>query len=283
MNLGQILILVLLALSNCLPSNEKEYEGSLPNGYSLENFEKVKLTMVMEEISGIEWVGEDELWAIEDESSIIYKIDYESGKVIDQTKFAKNRDIEDLLVKDGVAWILESNGKLYQCFNPFEEDEETFEFKFPIKENRDFEAILTWEGTDDLWVFCKDCEWDDGPKKTSYFPFAIDKMEYQTNRQKELKRKELRKLPSGDEEKKYQMRPSGAAKHPLKDEIYIISSAGHWLLVCDLEWNLKDVYELDKGLFKQPEGITFDPKGNLYISNEARGGTPNLLIFEYNP
>mgnify|MGYP000513028449 CR=1 FL=1 len=282
MNLSKILILVLLALSDCIPSNEQTFEGELPAGYSYERMEKVKLSMRMEEVSGLEWVGENELWAIEDESSSIFKLDIESGKVTKDSKFAKNKDIEDLMVIDGVAWVLESNGKLYEVKNPFEENQETEDYSFPIKEKRDFESLFYDPNENDIWILCKDCSWDEGPKKTSAIPFSLDRKEFQTNRSKELKRKQLRALPSGDEEKKYQMKPSAAAKHPFRDEIYVVSSAGHWLLIMDLDWNLKDVYHLDKDLFKQPEGITFDPKGNLYFSNEARGGTPNLLIFDFS-
>ncbi|MFT7436029.1 MAG: hypothetical protein ACI8UX_001828, partial [Psychromonas sp.] len=35
-----------------------------------------------------------------------------------------------------------------------------------------------------------------------------------------------------------------------------------------------------KNLFPQPEGIAFDSKGNLYISNEGGEYTkPNLILF----
>ena len=44
---------------------------------------------------------------------------------------------------------------------------------------------------------------------------------------------------------------------------------------------LNAVYPLDKTMFRQPEGITFMPNGNLLISNEAKGSTANILIFAY--
>ncbi len=41
------------------------------------------------------------------------------------------------------------------------------------------------------------------------------------------------------------------------------------------------IKQLDKKTFRQPEGICFDPEGNLFISNEGQGGKANILIFKY--
>ena len=45
---------------------------------------------------------------------------------------------------------------------------------------------------------------------------------------------------------------------------------------------IKEAYQLDPVVFKQPEGITFTPWGDMLISNEAADvGAPNILIFKY--
>ncbi|MFC3881848.1 SdiA-regulated domain-containing protein [Algoriphagus namhaensis] len=254
-----------------------------PAPYSLEELTVVNLPRKMAEVSGLEWTADNQLWAIEDESSSIYSLDPKSGEIINDKKFAKNTDIEDLLVIDGVAWVLESNGKLYEVKNPLQENQETETYSFPFKERRDFEAIVHWEGSDYIWVFCKDCKWDDGSKESSFYPFSLAEKEYLLDQSQKIKRKNFRNLPNLDDDKKFQMQPSGAAKHPLRDEIYIISSAGNWLATYDLEFELIDAFELDPSIFKQPEGITFDQTGNLYISNEGRGGAANLLVFPFRP
>ena len=46
---------------------------------------------------------------------------------------------------------------------------------------------------------------------------------------------------------------------------------------------MKNSYRIDPKLFKQPEGMTFTPKGDLIISNEAaNSGAADILIFKYN-
>lgn len=281
MNLSKFLIFGLLVLSECFSSIETKVESRFPENYSFDKMKKIDLPNDLNEISGLEWTDKNQLWAIEDESSSIYSLDPLSGEIIDDKKFVKNTDIEDLLVIDGVAWVLESNGKLYEVKNPLQENQETVEHPFPKKKKRDFEAMVHWEGSEFIWVFCKDCSWDDGTKESSLYPFSLRNNAYKEEEPKKIKRKEFRNLPDLNEDKKYLIQPSGAAKHPFKDEIYVISSAGEWLAIFDLEFTLLDAFELDSRLFKQPEGITFDPQGNLYISNEARGGVANILLFYY--
>ncbi|MEO6582961.1 MAG: hypothetical protein ABIO05_01480, partial [Ferruginibacter sp.] len=43
----------------------------------------------------------------------------------------------------------------------------------------------------------------------------------------------------------------------------------------------KEIYKLDPGIYKQPEGIAFTPEGDLIISNEfANEGFANLLLLK---
>ncbi len=84
-------------------------------------------------------------------------------------------------------------------------------------------------------------------------------------------------------EDKIKFAPSAAAVHPVTKDVYIISSENKVLVIANHYGKVKDVYELDPGLFKQPEGMAFTPAGDMIISNEAADvGAPNILIFKYN-
>ena len=45
---------------------------------------------------------------------------------------------------------------------------------------------------------------------------------------------------------------------------------------------LLKLHKLYEESFPQPEGITFAPDGTLYISNEGKGGTANILEVEFD-
>jgi uncharacterized protein YjiK len=84
-------------------------------------------------------------------------------------------------------------------------------------------------------------------------------------------------------EEKIKFKPSAAAINPVTDELFIISSVNKLLVIADRKGNPKQTYPINAGLFKQPEGITFTPEGDLIISNEsADRGVANLLFFKYN-
>lgn len=54
-------------------------------------------------------------------------------------------------------------------------------------------------------------------------------------------------------------------------------------MITDVNGNFKNVYRIDPGIFKQPEGITFTPSGGMIISNEAADtGVADILYFSYN-
>jgi len=61
-------------------------------------------------------------------------------------------------------------------------------------------------------------------------------------------------------------------------DIYVISSVGKVMLVFDHTAKLKDIINFRRSIFVQPEGISFDSKGNLYISNEGKEGNGTIVF-----
>lgn len=273
-------LFIFIIIFSCQSKTERRPEKfSLPKGYSLTEVEKVFLNQDLEEISGIFW-HRDSIFGIEDESSIIYLLDSETGKILKRQKFEMNKDIEDILIRNDTAWVLRSNGNLYRVANYFTDSSSTIITDFPRKEKRDFEAIASTSKEPILYVFCKVCEWDGSPEKASVFRFSIESMEFDAEPYQIIHQSKLKALlPNKWKEVKIQ--PSAAAFHPFTGELYLISSTDKWLMTLDSDWNPTSFHKLNPSLFRQPEGITFDETGNLYISNEASTGTANWLLFPY--
>lgn len=274
------LLLSMLLLVGCRTKTEKSSEFfSLPKGYSLASVRKIYLDDDLEEISGIAW-DKGNMMAIEDESSVIFEIEPETGKILAKQKFQKNRDIEDILIKHDTAWVLRSNGDLYRVSHFLADSSRTLIVNFPLEQSRDLEAIANLPDEPVIWVFCKVCEWDEGPEQVSVFRFSIESMKFDIQPYRSIHRSVLKELLP-EKWKKIKMQPSAAAYHPLTQELYLISSTGNWLMTLDQKWNPTSFHLLNPSLFKQPEGITFDEQGNLYISNEGVSGVANLLFFPY--
>jgi uncharacterized protein YjiK len=77
------------------------------------------------------------------------------------------------------------------------------------------------------------------------------------------------------------LQPSAAAIHPVLNKLFIVSSASNQLVIADRDGNVEGVYVLAQKLFPQPEGITFNKKGDMYISNESLTSKGTLLKFLY--
>ncbi|AKP50759.1 SdiA-regulated domain-containing protein [Cyclobacterium amurskyense] len=283
MYFSQILTFIIFVNWQCTPGTQKLSTELSPEAYDLDNFQKILLEDDLKEVSGLAWVGENQIWAIEDESSVIYRLAPETGKIQEKQKFAKNNDIEDIAWVKDVAWVLQSDGTLYEVSSPLTKNAKTTKFDFPIEKKRDLEAMVVSEKGDYLYVFCKSCKWDKGTEEASVFRFDLTSKQYESTSFITLERGEIQKHLANKDKAPLEIKPAAVALHPIEKQFYVLSSTDKWLLITDLDFDPIKVYRLNPEIFKQPEGMTFDPEGNMYISNEARGGEPNILVFPYHP
>ena len=244
--------------------------------YNLSSPKIINLSPTLDEISGIAYYAKDtSVFAIIDEAGILFKISLNNPKNIKSWEFSKKRDYEDLFLIDSVFYALVSNGDVVRII--FKNNSlETYKINFPdaSKKKNEFESLIKINDST-LALICKDCENDKKSNVSSYLLNLNDTAEpfktYIDFSMKELIAK------TG---MKGKFKPSAAAIHPLTGEIYLISSIQKLLLITDSEGNFKEVYKLDPGIYKQPEGIAFTPQGDMIISNEfAEIGAATLLLF----
>jgi uncharacterized protein YjiK len=69
--------------------------------------------------------------------------------------------------------------------------------------------------------------------------------------------------------------------HPFTQELYLLSASEHLLFIFDMDGNVLDIIKLDPKIFNKPEGITFNEKGEMLITNEGQNKKPTALIFKY--
>jgi sugar lactone lactonase YvrE len=84
---------------------------------------------------------------------------------------------------------------------------------------------------------------------------------------------------AGDDTKNF--RPAAAAIHPIEKRLYMVDAINNLLVVTDLNGKVQEAHHFKSRLFEQPEGISFAPNGDMYISNEAGDGIANILKFTY--
>ena len=262
-----------------------------PPGYNLGAPKKFVLGDDLHEISGITFLrgNPDTLYAEEDEDGKLFYIHLGDGKYTYQ-KFGKRGDYEDVTILDNKEFVLlRSDGSLY-VFPVGYVREGELRKKERGEEVREYQHILPtgeYEGlfgdVDDkggrLIALCKNCPDDDQKDEVSGYVLQYD--DRHVLAVTEHFRVDLSSLRLTSINRKARFHPSCLARHPLTREWYIISSVNKLLLVLDEKWTVKASYRLDPSPFKQPEGLAFDRKGNMYISNEGGDGNANVLLFNY--
>lgn len=256
---------------------------SNPNGYDLKMPEKFSLPESLLEVSGIAFRdgNHDTIFAIQDEDGSLFKLGWKDSKQ-QNISFAPSGDYEDLAIMGNQVFILKSNGNIYS----FSLSNATGKSASNVKEVKkllppgEYEGMFYDSLTNNLIVLCKECKAD--KKSKSLTGYTLKQEAGMLTRSGQFNIDYQSK--AGDKTIKGMLKPSALARHPLTKQWYIISSVNKILLITDDEWVIQETHPLRSKNFNQPEGIAFDKRGNLYISNEGDEITAgNILKFTYLP
>lgn len=248
--------------------------------YDLLNPFMIKLPGGLSEISGIAYYAKDSsVFAIEDEEGFLYKIHLNQNKDIQKWKFDKKRDFEDVVLHDSIFYILVSNGDIESVQFISGDSIMSTKFKFPDagKKKNEFESLYFDDSLQQLVLLCKDCA-DDGKKTVSAWGYDINTQVYAPS----VLTIDVQPIALKLGEKKMKLKPSATAINPATNELYILSSIDHLLIVTDRNGKFKELFQLDPAIYKQAEGIAFTPAGDMIISNESHETGLATILFIRN-
>ncbi|MBA2500286.1 MAG: hypothetical protein H0V30_11220 [Chitinophagaceae bacterium] len=269
-----IVILLVLGVA-CGQKNRRAFLPYVP-GYN----ESMSVTRILpgklDEISGLFYQSDGRMAAINDEEGTIFFVDFKSEAEIQESiEFGKKADYEEIVKVGNDYWVLESNGDLYQVSGPGKVN------KYKTKEIKktEFESMYHDQANNRLILLSKDHKEAD----RAILAYAFDLGSYQYNG-KPIYEISVRDIHYHTKNSSTQCKPSGAAIHPILNKLFIVASVGKMLLQCTLDGKVEKAYRINPVKFQQPEGITFAPNGDMYISNEAAQGKATILMFPFeNP
>lgn len=267
--------IILLVLS----CRQKNFQS--PPGYDLNAPVVKNMDPALFEISGIAFMNDqsDTLLAINDEDGTLFYFTFNGDKTGSIKFMKKAGDFEDITIFKQSVYVLKSNGTIIHFpkqINGQQPDAVKHKNEFPSGQ---YESLYADEENNKLYALCKSCAINAGePSIQGYYidlanedlqdmhPFTIDLSDLKL--EKKVKKN---------------FKPSAMTKNKKTNEWYILSSINHLLLVTDATFHVKATYPISPVIFIQPEGMAFDGKGNLYISNEGRQLSPgNVLQFKFN-
>jgi len=273
-----ILLAVFLSCNAYTDRDQKNYAS--PKGYNLDTPVKFRVRESLREISGIVLnPDEQHIVAINDEDGKVFLVDVHADQPYPTWKFAKGGDYEDL-VYTGKEWlVMKSNGMMYQVHGLFTDSTSSTHFRFPEPGKREFESAYFDPQRNSVVIICKSCEEDKKQGTTSAYQFDMGTMAYHSEPVFKLDVKEIAKLAKTPVKN---FKPSAAAIHPIEKRLYIVASVNSLLVITDLQGKVQEAYNLKRTLFPQPEGLSFAPNGDMYISNEGGETLANILKFSYH-
>jgi len=300
----RILIYIFLSLvlssSSCLsqketnPIVEKEpvekAEYKFP--FDLSNpDESQKLPKKLTEISGLSIADGGALYAVQDENGSVFKI---HGEDIDEIPFRKDGDYEGIEVVGEYVYVIKSSGTVYKISNLGTDDQTREDFNDFLSDEHDVEGLCYHKETNSLLLACKGSGEAENEKRAIYqfdlesnkiiekpfFEISLEEIKAGIKRYAEEHNDEAFIKLIKDKGDELTFAPSAIAIHPFTQNFYITSSKGKLLMVANSKMELIHIEKLDKSIHQQPEGLTFDKDGNLYISNE--GKDKNGIIHKFN-
>lgn len=237
----------------------------------------------LNEISGIAWLSKNKIACIQDEEGIIFIYNLDTELVEKKVNFGKSGDYEALAVVDSTAYIMESNGKLYEVSNFLSSNFETKEYQTSFSGKNNMESLVADTLNSRLLFTVKDKDPNSNDYKGIY-AFNIET--------KNTDKLPILKIPLNDPVFKTKdadddgdlastFYPSEIGINPLNGNIYILSAKVPQMLIMDDSGKILKLHHLYEESFPQPEGLTFSSEGTIYISNEGKNGTANILEVQF--
>jgi DNA-binding beta-propeller fold protein YncE len=291
--LFKYLLISSVLLGSCINNNkDKENDKALVAGKTVSDKPDVKydlskpvnkweLPPQLSEISGIVKLDNNQILAIEDLHPTLYILNLGNGKasIADTISFydtAKDKfDIEDVAVIGNDAYALWSHGSIFKITD-WKKSKQVKEIETGLDKKNNTEGLAYDPVSGNLLIACKNESGVEDEKKSARALYELD-IKKETLLDKPflvVESKDLKAI-SGDKIKFF---PSGVAVNPSTHDIYVISTKDTKCMAqFSHDGQLKTFTYLDKDLLEQPEGISFDPAGNLYISTEGKHGNPAYI------
>ncbi len=281
-----------IACNNPYKNKANSLQSDAPKPKLIETIKVNKLPAELNEISGITFINDSIVASIQDEDGMLYYYNINQNKIEKKQPFGEPNDYEDLVRVGKDMYVMSSKGTIYQIKNFASEKPVVTPFKTPLKGKNNIEGLAYDEKNNRLLLAAKDYGLDKDETTKEIYSVDLKTMQFQPAPTYVINTGEIKKYFKGDtleeSSKKFLkalgnenmnkvFRSSALTINPATQEVYVLSSINNLIAVLSPKGKIKRLLEFPKKDFQQPEGIAFSPNGKLYISNEARGGIPNII------
>lgn len=250
-----------------------------PDGKPVPIVESWELPEILQEVSGIAYIGNGRMACVQDEDGIIFIYDLKKRQIEREIEFSGEGDYESITLAGNTAYVLRSDGKIYEVYDYLSTRPVIKTFYEHQESGNNFEGLEYDEKNNRLLLSIKE------ERGKEYRPvYSID-----INTGK-LAEEPVYKIALGDpvfsvigkRNTQKNLRPSEITIHPQTGKIYILEGINPKVLILNEDGTPGKLHLLSRKQFRQAEGLTFGENGELYISNEGNGRPPNILQISLN-
>lgn len=236
---------------------------------------KWEMPEILKEISGLCYINDNRFACVQDEEGTVFIYNTSQGKIEKEIAFAGPGDYEGVAVAGNFVYVVRSDGHVYEV--DINSKAKVKEYNTSLTATQNVEGLCFDPNNNRLLLAIKGKDINSDLYKGIYsFELNtkkfIDKPVFTIQLDHDVLREQSAK------KKNKGIHPTGITIHPKDREIYITDGPGSRLLILDSNGNIKSLFGLGKNDFPQAEGITFDPGGNLYISNEGKKNINGNII-----
>ncbi|WP_424494337.1 SdiA-regulated domain-containing protein [Salinimicrobium sp. GXAS 041] len=269
------ILVIIIGLGSLFAYHKTDITKSLGTDH-YKILKKWELPPVLDEISGIAYLGNKRIACVQDEDGIIYIYNLNSSTIEQEIPFAKDGDYEGITVVNQDAYVLRSDGIIFEVKSFRSQNPKVT--KLTTAPNRlpgiNIEGLCADTENNRLLLAVKERE--NSAYHKEIYAYNLTNMETVKDPLFliDLSSPIFENLNDFLEDK---FSPGEIAIHPHSGEYYILDGSKPKILITDSQGSHKELYILDPADFGNPEGLTFTPEGDLFISNEAEDEPANIL------
>ncbi len=267
--------LLLVLLCSC--------SGEVFQGYALSKpDQRIALPGDLREVSDLAWSGPEQLSMVQDERGILFLYDLSKRAVDTKVKFEKRGDFEGVARDGDRTFMVESNGRVH-LLDAFGDPDGEQHWDTFLDTDNDVEGACWDATTQRLLLACKADPGSDLDKHEQRAIYAFDPISGVLDPapvyvvELDDVRDALKARNQGI--RQLQFAPSALEIHPYTGDLWVLSAHDRLVVVISRNGQVLDATLLAPELYVQPEGLTFDPNGRLFISSEGGDHKGYLLSF----
>ncbi|MCG8305967.1 MAG: SdiA-regulated domain-containing protein [Cytophagales bacterium] len=247
--------------------------------------ERWDLPKELEEISGLSFYRNNKLACVQDEDGIFYIYDLKKKEISRKHQFGEKGDYEGVEVVHDTAYVLKSNGDIFQFKVTKKDIGDVFKLKTDLTKKNDSEGLGFHKDFEELLIACKEEPGTDKveiEKSRSVYRITLNDKRFKKKPKFVIDGKSYNRMldEKGLSKKKHKpFKPSGVAVDPKTNYTYVIGTVGKMMVILNDSGEIEDLIPMNPKVFWQPEGICFSPDGDLYISSEGIDKKGYILKF----